>query len=77
MRAIGISSGGIALTLGIWGNATAVNIVYSTRGLFSVLVVWLAGHWFANTERQAGRAVLVSRLIGALLILAAIALVMV
>lgn len=72
-----LTNGGIALTLGIWGNATAVNIVYSTRGLFSVLVVWLAGHWFANTERQAGRAVLVSRLIGALLILAAIALVVV
>jgi drug/metabolite transporter (DMT)-like permease len=72
-----LTNGGIALTLGIWGNATAVNIVYSSRGLFSVILVWAAGHWFANTERHAGRSVLLTRLIGAVLILAAIALVVV
>ncbi|MFI5357426.1 MAG: EamA family transporter [Opitutales bacterium] len=72
-----LTNGGIALTLGIWGNATAVNIVYSARGLFSVLLVWLAGHWFANDERHAGRAVLVSRLIGATAMLAAIGFVMI
>lgn len=71
-----LTNGGIVISLATWGNATAVNIAYSARGLFSVLVVWLAGHWFANTERHAGRGVLVSRLIGALAILAAIALVL-
>ncbi len=71
-----LTNGGIALTLGIWGNATAVNIVYSSRGLFSVLVVWWVGHWFSNAEQQAGRAVLLSRLAGAGAMLAAIGLVM-
>lgn len=70
-----LTNSGIAITLGLWGHATAVNIVYSTRGLFSVLLVWLAGHWFANEERHAGRAVLLSRLAGALAIVGAIGLV--
>ena len=72
-----LTNAGIALTLGVWGNATAVNIVYSSRGLFSVLLVWFAGHWFANTERHAGRAVLWSRLAGAIAMIGAIALVLV
>lgn len=72
-----LTNGGIAFTLGTWGNATAVNIVYSSRGLFSVLVVWLVGHWFANQERHAGRAVLLSRLAGAVAMLAAIGLVLI
>lgn len=72
-----LTNAGIALTLGIWGNATAVNIVYSARGLFSVLVVWWFGHWFSSTEQHLGRAVLLFRLIGALAMLAAIGLVMV
>ena len=46
-----LKNAGIGITLGVWGQATAVNIVYSSRGLFGVLFVWLAGHWFANTER--------------------------
>ncbi len=61
-----LTNGGIAVTLGIWGNATAVNIVYSVRGLFSVVLVWWVGHWFTNTERHAGRGVLLLRLVGAL-----------
>jgi len=71
-----LTNSGIALTLGIWGNATAVNIVYSLRGLFSVVLVWSVGHWFANTERQAGRGVLLARLTGAVAMLAAIGLVL-
>lgn len=72
-----LTNSGIAITLGVWGNATAVNIVYSTRGLFSVLLVWLTGHWFANEERKAGRAVLLSRLAGATAIIVAIGLVVI
>lgn len=71
-----LTNAGIALTLGIWGNATAVNIVYSSRGLFSVALVWGVGHWFANAEQHAGRAVLLSRLGGAAAMIVAIVLVM-
>ncbi len=72
----GLTHFGFSLTLGIWGHATAVNIVYSTRGLFSVLLVWWVGHWFTNTECHAGRRVLLARLAGAVAMLGAIALVL-
>jgi hypothetical protein len=60
--------------LATYSKATVINILYSARGLWSVLAVWGVGHWFANREREVGPAVLRSRLIGAALLLAAIAL---
>jgi len=68
---------GFSLTLGLWGHATAVNIVYSLRGLFSVLLVWWIGHWFTNPERHAGPRVLYARLAGAAAMLGAVALVLI
>jgi drug/metabolite transporter (DMT)-like permease len=59
------------------GHATAANVVYSSRGLWSVLAVWLVGHWFANREQQLGRRILAWRLCGATLLLTAIVLVLV
>jgi len=59
-------------TLGFFGNATAVNVIYSSRGLWSVVAVWLVGHWFANTEKEVGMKVFRWRMIGAVLMLAAI-----
>lgn len=64
-------------TLGIFGDATAVNVIYSTRGLWSVLAVIWFGHLFGNTERDRGNAVLKSRLIGAICLSSAVALVFV
>ena len=61
--------------IGAFGDATAMNIVYSVRGLWSVVAVWLVGHWFANEEQTLAPAILRSRLVGAGLILAAISLV--
>lgn len=62
-------------SIGAFGDATAMNIVYASRGLWSVLAVWLIGHWFANEEQHLGGSILRSRLIGAALMLAAITLV--
>jgi drug/metabolite transporter (DMT)-like permease len=59
----------------MFGDATAMNVVYSVRGVWSVLVVWLIGHWFANTEGQLGGSVLRWRFAGALLMTSAIVLV--
>jgi drug/metabolite transporter (DMT)-like permease len=56
--------------------ATAANVVYSSRGLWSVVAVWLIGHWFHNSEQQLGASVLRWRLVGSALLLAAIALVL-
>lgn len=72
-----VNNAGVVLTLGIWGDATAVNIVYSVRGLLSVVLVWAIGHWFANTEQHLERRVLGARLTGAALMIAAIALVLI
>ncbi len=72
-----LTNAGIVLTLGVWGDATAVNIVFSARGLFSVVLVWAVGHWFASTEQHLAPRVLGYRLAGAALMLAAIALVLV
>jgi drug/metabolite transporter (DMT)-like permease len=59
-----------------FGNATAANVMYSSRGLWSVALVWLIGHWFHNREQQHGGGVLRWRLIGAGLMMLAIVLVL-
>jgi drug/metabolite transporter (DMT)-like permease len=60
-----------------FGNATAANVMYSSRGLWSVVAVWLIGHWFSNPERKLGAGILRWRLIGAVLMMLAIALVLI
>lgn len=61
-------------TVAQWGEATRANVLYSSRGLWSVALVWSAGHWFRNREQQLERAVLTSRFFGAAMILSAIVL---
>ncbi|MCC5845337.1 MAG: hypothetical protein JJU05_13900 [Verrucomicrobia bacterium] len=52
-----------------------INIVYSSRGIWSVVFVWLLGHLFANVEfKHGGKARLAYRLAGSVLITVAIAL---
>lgn len=72
-----LNNAGIVLAIGLWGAATAVNIVYSARGLVSVVLVWAVGHWFQNQEQHLAPRVLRARLAGAALMLAAIVLVLV
>ena|GEM_PF-145734 len=65
----------ITAAIGIWRDAAAVNVVYATRGLWSVALVWRVGHWLKNTERQtAGHRAMAFRFVGAALILIAVAL---
>ena len=59
-----------------FGNATASNVIYSSRGLWSIGAVWLLGHWFHNKESQQGNLALRWRLGGATLMFAAILLVL-
>ncbi len=61
---------GLALT---FRDPTRANILYSTRGLWSLILIWAVGRWFANNERQtAGSQVMAWRFIGGLLILASV-----
>lgn len=74
---LALNNAGIVMTIGIWGKPTAVNIVYSARGLISVLMVWAVGHWFHNSEQNLGARALRFRFIGAAMMVGAIALVLI
>ncbi len=81
MKALAIGSSilaaqGILVALAIvrHQNATGVNIVYSTRGLWSVAVVWLLGSRFRLGEEASDRSVFLFRLAGAGLMIVSVAL---
>jgi len=74
---LALNNAGIVLSIGLVGSATAVNIVYSLRGLFSVVLVWAVGHWFSSEEKHLAGSVFRNRLIGAGLMIAAIVLVLI
>src|SRR5262249_28519112 len=62
-------------TILVFQNAAPANVLLSSRGLWSVLLVWIVGHWFQSAEQSHGAAVLRWRLAGAALMSLAIALV--
>lgn len=64
-------------TIAKWGHAAPVNVIYASRGLWSVLLVWLCGHWVKCREQHLGGRVLAWRLAGAVLMMSAIVLVLV
>ncbi len=55
----------IVTPIALYGQATTANVLYSARGMWSVVIVWLIGHWFGNREQSLGRGILISRLVGA------------
>ncbi|MBI5774619.1 MAG: DMT family transporter [Verrucomicrobia bacterium] len=73
---IGFQSLVFVMAIVMFRNATSANVLYSSRGLWSVVAVWAVGHWFANREQHLGAGVLRWRLAGAVLMMAAIALVL-
>lgn len=74
--AIGIQSFILVFALVSFGQATAMNIIYSSRAIFGVLLVMFLGRMLGNHESAtAGPKVMRSRLAGSLLLCAAIALV--
>ena len=62
-------------TISTYGDPTAINIFYSSRGIWSVLLVWMVGPLFGNMERGHGWPVFWRRVIGSVLLFAAICLV--
>lgn len=60
-----------------WGKAAEANVVYSSRGLWSVLLVWSLGRFLQTSEGKLEGRVLAWRLAGALLMMGAIVLVLV
>ncbi len=71
---LALQAAGMAAALGLFGHATEVNVVYSLRGFWSVLLVWFLGASFGNDERKAGGLAFVFRTAGAILTIAAVGL---
>lgn len=69
---LALQASGIAYAIMTFGEATLVNILYATRGMWSVITVWAIGHWFENEERGHGHAVMARRLVGSVLLVAAV-----
>lgn len=69
---LGLQATGMAYSISVFREVTMTNILYNTRGIWSVIVVWTIGHWFANTERDHGPRVMLRRLAGAMLLLGAV-----
>jgi drug/metabolite transporter (DMT)-like permease len=67
---IGFQTSLVILVIGIFGHATATNVVYAARGLWAVLLEGAAGGGAAANDRR----ILILRLAGAALLLAAVAL---
>jgi len=63
---------GMVYVITFFGHVTTVNIVYNSRGLWSIAIVWLFGHWFGNREREKGTRTMLLRLSGASLLVTAI-----
>lgn len=59
----------------VYQNAAPANVIFSSRGFWSVVLVWVAGHWLQSLEQRHGARVLRWRLAGAGLMSLAIALV--
>ena len=64
-------------SISIYRHATSANVLYSSRGLWSVVAVWGIGHWFSNREQHLGVRVLAWRFVGAILLMAALFMILV
>lgn len=73
-----LSMQAVGMFLGIvWsGDATAANVVYASRCVWSVVIVWAAGHLLGLRDAEAGAGTMTVRLIGAILLFSAVILIL-
>jgi drug/metabolite transporter (DMT)-like permease len=74
---LAVQSVAFIFTVARFGDATAANVVYNARGLWTVVAVGWVGHWFQNREQELGWGILRWRLAGAGLMSGSIVLVLV
>jgi len=67
-----IQSLSIGASIGLYGDAARINIVYSLRGLWGVVLAWALSRWMATNESQYRSSVMAWRLAGAFLLTLAI-----
>jgi drug/metabolite transporter (DMT)-like permease len=73
---LGLQALGMGTTIGLFGDATSANVVYSSRGLWSLLLLALVAHHLGIKDSVRDRRTLASRVVGSILILAAVSLVL-
>jgi len=73
---LGLQATGMASAIGLFGDATAANVVYGSRGLWSLLLLALFARTLGIRDDILDRSTLATRTIGCVLIIVAVALVM-
>lgn len=73
---LGLQALGMGVAIAMYGNATAANIVYSSRSLWSVGIAWAMAYYFGNSNPGGERGTLGARLYGSLLLIAAMVVVL-
>ncbi len=73
---LGVQALGMAVALAMYGNATAVNIVYASRSLWSIVLAWLLARVWIGYDAADEQGTLRGRLLGSLLLIAAMAFVL-
>ena len=74
---LAIQSLGMYSAIGLYGSATLTNILYGSRCLWSVILVWALGSRISSgTSDEGGTGVMFRRMVGGLLLLAAMTLVL-
>ncbi|MFZ5832886.1 MAG: EamA family transporter [Planctomycetota bacterium] len=64
----------IVSTVAVWGHAAEANVIYSTRGVWSVIFVWFLGRLLGDIDPGMTGRTLGFRLAGAMLLLSAVTL---
>jgi len=59
-------------SIAIYRQAAVANVLYSSRGLWSILAVWAVGHWLGNYEARVSPGHLAWRIAGATTLIIAI-----
>ena len=73
---LGLQATGMASAIGLFGDATAANVVYSSRGLWSLLLLAVVARRLSISDSVFDRRTFVVRVIGCILIIVAVVLVL-
>ncbi len=62
----------LIIAIGVFKIAALANIIYSTRGLWSIVIVWFLGRHFGIHEHGIGKRLMLQRFVGAALLFTAV-----
>ena len=62
----------LVYAIGKFGDTTRINIVYTLRGLWGVVLPWIFARWLALGESKLERHIMARRLVGAVLVMTAV-----